>query len=95
MTANVSTTRETVFFPANVDEHFVSKSLTAEVHGGGVSFVEETIHEPCSQEGEPPEGDHHPDLVLCQLMRKAIDVEEPHVGGHTCQSGYSQPASRI
>ena len=59
-----------------------------------MGFIEANGHDPCSQEGKPSDGDHHPDLELCQLMGKAIDINEPHVGGHTLQGCYCQPASK-
>ena len=56
-----------------------------------MDFVIEYVHHPSRQEGDPPNYDHQPDLVLCQLMGGAMDVNQPHVGGHTCQGGYCQP----
>ena len=92
LAATAGTPTNVVFFPENVDEHFVSKSLWVEVHSRGMSFVVETIHDPGGQEGHPPDEDHHLDLVLCQHMGEAVDIYQPHVGGHTCQSCYCQSA---
>ena len=33
-------------------------SLGAEVHGTGVGFVEQYVHDPGGQEGEPADHDH-------------------------------------
>ena len=55
-----------------------------------MNFVIQQVHQPGRQEGGPPDDDHHPDLVLCQNMGEAIDVNQLHVGGHTCQGGYCQ-----
>ena len=92
--ATAEITDEAVFFPKNVNEHFVSESLGAEVHSTGVGFIEAYGHDPCSQEGKPSDGDHYPDLELCQHMGEAMDVNKPHVRGHTCQSCYCQPAKK-
>ena len=59
-----------------------------------MGFVEENSHDPCGKECQPSDGDHHMDLVLCQLMGKTVDINEPHVGGHTLQSCYCQTASK-
>ena len=56
-----------------------------------MNFVIKNVHQPSRQEGDPPDRDHHPDLVLCQHVGDAIDVNQPHVRGHTCQGGYCQP----
>ena len=56
-----------------------------------MNFVIKNVHQPSRQEGDPPDRDHHPDLVLRQHMGGAIDINQPHVGGHTCQGGYCQP----
>ena len=50
-----------------------------------MNFVIKYVHHPSRQEGDPPNRDHDPDLVLCQHMGGAIDVNQLHVGGHTCQ----------
>ena len=84
-------TNEAVFLPENVYEHFVFESLGAEVHSTGVGFVEENVHDPCCQECHPPDGDHHPNLVLCQIMGEAIDINQPHVGGQILQGCYGKP----
>ena len=64
----METTDEAVLFPENVNEHFLFESLWAEVHRTGVGFIEANGHDPCGKEGQPSNGDHHPDLVLCKLM---------------------------
>ena len=94
LTSTAVTAYEAVFSSENVDEHFVPESLGAEVHSTWVGFVKANVHDPCGQEGQPSDGDHHPDLELCQLMGKAVDINEPHVGGHTLQGCYCQPASK-
>ena len=93
LTSTAVTAVEAVFSSENVNEHFVRESLgtEAEVHRTGMGFVKANVHDPCGQEGQPSDGDHHPDLVLCQLMLKAVDINQPHVGGHTLQSCYCQP----
>ena len=88
------TTTETAFFSENVYEHFVSKSLWAEVHGTGVSFIVETIHEPCGNKCQPPDDDHQADMVLSELMGEAVDINHSHIGSHIFQSRYRQPASK-
>ena len=86
---------ETVFVSENINEHFVPESLgaKAEVHRTGMGFVKANVHDPCGKEGQPSDGDHHLDLVLCQLMGKAVDINQPHLRGHTLQGCYCQPAS--
>ena len=56
-----------------------------------MNFVIQQVHQPGRQEGGPPNDDHHPDLVLCQHMGGAIDVNQPHLGSHTYQCRYCQP----
>ena len=68
LTSTAVTAYEAVFSSENVYEHFVSESLGAEVHSTGVGFVEANVHDPCGQEGQPSDGDHHPDLMLCEVM---------------------------
>ena len=82
-----------VFNPENVYEQFVSKSIWAEIHRAWVGHVEEYIHDPCCQEGRPPDSDHHPDLVLCHIMGKTIDINQPHVWGNSCHSLYCHSTS--
>ena len=53
--------------------------------------VKKQVHEPGGQEGQPPDDDHHPDLVLGHNMRETIDVNKYHVGGHHFQGGNCQP----
>ena len=81
--ASAETTDEAVFYPENVNEHFVSESLGAEIYSTGVGFVEANVHDPCGHKGKPSDADHHIDLVLCQLMGKAIDINQSHIGGNT------------
>ena len=58
-------------------------------------FIKAYVHDPGGNESQPTDGDHHPDLELCQLMGKAIDIDQPHVGGYTCQCPYCHPAKNI
>ena len=83
-----------MFFPENVNEKFVSESLEAEIYRTRMGFVKENVHDPCGQKGQPSDGDHHPDLILRQLMGKAVDINKPHVIGHTLKGCYCQPASK-
>ena len=39
-----------------------------------MGFVEQFVHDPGGQEGEPADHDHPPDLGLCQLMGDANRV---------------------
>ena len=60
-----------------------------------MNFVIQQIHQPGRQEGDPPDDDHHPDLVLCQNMGEAIDINQPHVGGQILQGCYGKPEPSI
>ena len=54
-------------------------------------FVIKNVHQPSRQGGDPPDRDQYSDMVLCQHMGGAIDINQLHVRGHTCQGGYCQP----
>ena len=54
-------TEEGVFLSKNVDEHFFLHSLEAEIHSWGMNFVEEDVHDPGGEEGQPADGEHRPD----------------------------------
>ena len=57
-----------------------------------MSLVEEDVRDPGGEEAQPADGEDDPDLGLCQLVRDAIHINQPHVGGHAAQGGDCQPA---
>ena len=59
-----------------------------------MGLVEQYVHDPGGQEGEPANHDHHPDLGLCQLMGDAVDINQLHAEGHPLQGRDCQPASK-
>ena len=63
----------------NVNETLFFESLWAKVDKRRMNFVEQNVHQPSQEEGQPANHDHHPDLELCQWMRVSIDVNQPHI----------------
>ena len=70
-TASAEIAAKIALLPENVDEHFLFR---AELDWWRMNFVIQYVHQPGRQEGHPPDGDHYDDLVLCQHMGGAIDV---------------------
>ena len=66
------------FLSKKVYKTLVFKSLGAEVHEWRVDFVEQNIHQPSKEEGQPANHNHHPDLELCQWMKVSIHINQPH-----------------
>ena len=64
-TFRVFVTPDVSFLPQDVDVEFLPE---AEVHTGGMKFVEQDVHPPGSQERCPSDQHHHPHLWCIQCI---------------------------
>ena len=69
-----SAAKEDYFSTKKVNKTLFFKSLWAEVDKRRMNIVEQNIHQPSEEEGQPANHDHHPDLVPCHRMRVSIHV---------------------
>ena len=84
----IKSTNDIYTFSTSKEEHFSSKtenkalfleSLWAKVDKWRMNFVEQNVHQPSKEEGQPANHNHHPDLEPCHWMRVSIYVNQPHI----------------
>ena len=54
------------------------ESLWVKVDKWRMDFVEQNVHQPSKEEGQPANQNHHPDLELCHQMRVSVNINQLH-----------------
>ena len=74
-----SLSKDDFLFSKNVNETLFFESFWAKVDKRRMNLIEQNVHQPSKEEGQPAYHDHHPDLELCQWMSVSIHVNQPHI----------------